>query len=146
MSYSIMQIIYGIPLTEAVRKILADPEKRPPCPAPEVLASSSDDAGSSEFDNEDEIRDECDPDDLDWDLLESYGYRAYYRNGDGVPAMCGVELGEFDEACDFVDPTTLPLQPSDEQRREAMALIERLPQQLRDASPPVGVYFIPTSS
>ena len=58
---------------------------------------------------------------------ERDGFLSYYSGGSGAsPVGFGVEIGEFDEACAYVDVNTLPLVPTEEQKSQYQALFNGL--------------------
>jgi hypothetical protein len=69
-----------------------------------------------------------------------------YSGGGPAPIWFGVSLDGFDECEDAISVAGLVLTPSDDQKAEAEASINSLPEEIRSKLPPIGVYFIPSSS
>lgn len=121
MSYAIMTIVYGIPLTEEIDELIrgecdcegVDPQE---CPL------HTDDPTAVGFD-------------------EQYSAGSHF-----MPGFCGVELDSFDECTDAIDVSTLKFMPTAEQVAEAEAKFAKLHERIRSIAKPVGVYIIPSSS
>ena len=118
--YSIITVIYGIPLTQELEErnsdlIDADPEESDPT-----------------------IHED----------MEEYGFEIMYTgSGNHTPGYCGVELSEFDECSDSYLPISeVAMVPTDEQKAEAHAKIEALDDRFKDLLPAVSVYFIFSTS
>ena len=65
------------------------------------------------------------------DNEEFDGLMTFYSGGDCPPAMFGVVLGEFDEACHHVDLDSLKLKPTTEDIMEYHRMFEALPETLQ---------------
>lgn len=58
---------------------------------------------------------------------EPDGFLSYYTgSGDVTPAAFVVDIGGFDEACDYVDPSDINLIPTEEQKAEVERLLSAL--------------------
>ena len=118
MTYCIITVIYGVPLTEeAIEIIKGPPEER-----------------------------ESDDDDVSY-CAEILGFTIQYSgNTSQVPGYCGVELCTFDECTDGIPLSALKLKPNKEQRAQASLLIRKIPWAIKQACGRTGVYLIPSSS
>ncbi len=129
--YSIIKIIYGIPISAAASKLkdsYEDPDD-PPSPEEEAVAKWIEDGGSPWGDA----------------TSNGWGFKILYDGG-GAPwevGYCGVVLGEFTECQNSIHVTsewTAKLQPTEEQKKEAEDAIAKLHPFLKDVA--VGTYFI----
>src|SRR5688572_13612524 len=116
MSYAIAYVIYGVPLTDKIAKVIEEWE----------------DEGDERYYNDDDT--------------ECGFYRDLYRSDGFKPGYCGILLGEFDEACDFVDVAKLPPKPSKAQMAVAKAMVKGLDPHLLKMCEPVGLYYVWGSS
>lgn len=79
--------------------------------------------------------------------LDEIGFELLYTaSGSYQPGYCGVKLKEFDECADFHVLTELMVTATDEQREQAKAMIEALPEAIRDELAPISYYVIWSSS
>lgn len=81
---------------------------------------------------------------------ESDGFLSYYSGAaDESPAAFGVELGQFDECCAYIDVSTLPLDPTPGQMAEYSQLLEAQEPEVRKALESLGsprVFFLWSTS
>ena len=125
MTYCIMTVIYGIPLTEeASRKI---DEWEDGVDGEEPLPDGDD----RWFENND----------------GACGFKTLYSgSAPWHPGYCGVELCKFDECSDAIDAKELRLTPTPKEIDEAMTKIKELHPDLRTLCGEPGVWIIPSSS
>lgn len=79
----------------------------------------------------DDILEEGDGEELGWLM-------PYRGSGCDHPFAFGIELCQFDEACNFVDMSTLNLAPTDAQRQEYDLKLAALSEELRAAVLRIG--------
>lgn len=82
---------------------------------------------------------------------EEDGFHTYYSGGsDCIPAVFGIEIGEFDEACHHVELNGLTITPSQKHRLEFDVLIKTLSKTLHtELAEKYGqprVFFLATTS
>ena len=117
--YSIVNVIYGIPITDEI-------EKR----NQELL-----DADPNE---EDESLGE---------ELECYGFETFYSGShSGIVGYLGVELSDFDECHSYLKFKDLKFEPTPAQKAEAEKKIANLDNRFKDVLPEIGVYLIFSTS
>lgn len=79
------------------------------------------------------------------DWLEAHGWAwAYHGGADSQPAWYGVRVGRIDETA-HVRIADLPT-PTDDQRAAVEAKYNALPEDVRAALPPLGLYIVWSSS
>ena len=115
--YSIMTVIYGIPLSEEISKLIDD----------DTLPEDDSGLGSG-------------------DSTVCGFTELYHGSSDQHVGYCGVEISEFNECVDYIAADTLVLTATDEQKAEGQALVDRLDQRILSIAPPIGVYIIPSTS
>jgi len=115
--YIIGNLIYGFPLTEDTWKIIEEWEEY------------EDDRYST--DNE-----------------ETCGFTQLYHGGSDLPpGYCGVLIREFDECEDiYLGKDSFNIKVTELQKKEALSKIEKLNQELKAASPNIGLYIVWSSS
>jgi hypothetical protein len=80
-----------------------------------------------------------------YEWLTEVGWEAYYHgSADVKPMSFGVEIGEIDDT-DHFPVSSIPA-PTAEQRQEAIDKYNKLPAQVREKLPPLGVYIVWSSS
>lgn len=144
--YSIISIIYGVPLNEEVNNLMQ--EWASPGSFPDIgiqsdeLAKWLEDGGSDWTDD-----DGCQilaGEDQPW------GFKTLYHGGSSYyVGYCGVKLGEFDECRNDmrIDEKFLAsLKPSRTQELLAREIVGKLHPRLLEAAGPIGTYFIFSTS
>lgn len=117
MSYSCVDVIYGIPISAA-------------------LMERNDEMCEAEPDNED-LNEE----------LECYGFETQYSGSSMIqPGWLGIKLDGFDECKDFLRVADMSFEPTEEQKAEAEKKIAALDPRLREVAEPVGVYLVFSTS
>ena len=77
--------------------------------------------------------------------LEPFGWEfAYHGGADTSPGWLGVKIGQIDES-DHLPIADIP-QPTDEQRAEAKAKYDALPEGVREMLQPLALYIVWSSS
>jgi hypothetical protein len=78
---------------------------------------------------------------------DEFGFETKYSgSATFFPAFLGEELWETDETTNFFALTDVLIEPTDEQREKVNAAVAALPDEIRKELPPVGVYFIWSTS
>lgn len=81
---------------------------------------------------------------------ECDGFLSYYSGAsDESPAAFGVELGQFDECCAYIEAASLPLVPTPEQVAEYARLLDAQEPEVRKALENLGaprVFFLWSTS
>lgn len=111
MSYAIIKVVYGVPLTEDCIDLIN--------------------------------KWESDPNSDKWfeDDNGCCGFTSLYSAGGPGHGYCGVELDEL--ASYGNQPVSeVRMEPSEKEKKEAEALVAAIPQELRELTGKIGVYFI----
>jgi hypothetical protein len=74
------------------------------------------------------------------------GFTKLYSGSSHAAGYCGIRLDEFDEACDFVDPSKLKMKPTKSQMSVAKEFYKNLDPELQKLCEPLGVYFVWSTS
>lgn len=116
MSYAIGTVFFGIPLTAEIKEAVAKNEN-------------------------------CEVYDLDPSIFED-DFTMLYTQGDDLSGYCGFKVTEFDEGADvqLVSDFVKPFQATAKQQINANKKIAALPEHVRKAALPVGLYLIWSSS
>ena len=116
--YAIIDVIYGIPLTEEINDLINKWEADPNCDKWE----------------EDEEHRMC-------------GFEVMYSGHGGIPpGFCGVSLDQFDESNGHNSLINLKLEPTNDQKKKTLELINNLDREIKDIILPVGIYLIWSTS
>lgn len=114
--YSITNIIYGYPITTKISNLLIEKE---------------DDENSDWNEDGDMV---C-------------GFNKYYHgSSDGIVGYVGVELDSFDECGEMLKPSNLKMQPTEEQKNEAIKKINALSQDFKTLVGEPDVFFVFSTS
>ena len=104
--YSIGHVIFGIPKTQAISEKISEWEADEECEK-----WYEDNGGCCGFET------------------------MYSGSAEHEPGFCGVELETFDECCDFLRVREMKLEPTEEQKQEALEKIGKLEPELREIGP-----------
>ena len=116
--YTIGNIVYGVPINEALSNLLLDWKK-----------NLTEEEYAEKFNEDGQL----------------IGFNMLYHGGaDGLVGYCGVGLGDFDEI-DSVLISELPY-PTEEQIREAQTKIDALPNEVKELIDEPGHYIVWSSS
>lgn len=115
--YTIVTVVYGTPLTEEIQQLINKWEEDLDC--------------DKWYDNRDGI---C-------------GFKTLYSGHDGHSSgFCGIALSQFDESDGYNDVSKTIPEVTEEQKKEALELINELDDEIKAIMKPIGLYFIWSTS
>jgi hypothetical protein len=127
MTYCIMTVIYGVPLTEEANELICG--RGHDEDGEEIEVEEDDESGVGSGD------------------AEACGFEVLYSgSASWMPGFCGVELDSFDECTDGFKLSELKTVPTAEQKKQAEEMVAALDPRVRELCGPIDVYLIPSSS
>lgn len=131
MSYSIVTVIYGVPITERLLKRMTELS----------FSEHADKNDDHEFlFDEEEL--------LDEEEMEDFGpfETQYSASGGFTPGYCGVKLGQFDECRTFLSSEDVRTTPTAEEKKNANEMVSQIDPRLSGFLEKIGTYYIFSSS